>query len=68
LFKDFSLWILAETQAVLGRMSVVMEILLPEGERTQERVFFVYGSSGARNKSLHLDHVMKRSDSPFQNR
>jgi hypothetical protein len=41
LFKDFSLWILAETQAVLGRMSVAMETLLPEGERIQERAIFV---------------------------
>jgi hypothetical protein len=41
LLKDFSLWILAATQAVLGRMSVAIEILLPEGERTQERAIFV---------------------------
>jgi hypothetical protein len=52
LFKDFSLWILAEAQAVLGRMSVAMEILLPEVARTQEIVFFVYGSSGAHSRKL----------------
>jgi hypothetical protein len=50
LFRDFSIWYLVEAQVVLGRMSVAMAILLPEGEKTQERVVFVHESNGAGNR------------------